>query len=84
LDSFAADLVLKDKIFVYDVAGQRIGWTNYDCKFHLHFFVDTYQTTRKDSTSKDKTTKTQIVDLQTNNYSLLVFVNKSLTKGSNI
>lgn len=28
-----ADLVLKDKIFVYDLAHQRIGWANYDCKF---------------------------------------------------
>ncbi|CDP13829.1 unnamed protein product [Coffea canephora] len=27
------DLVLKDKIVVYDLAGQRIGWANYDCKF---------------------------------------------------
>ncbi|KAG9144010.1 hypothetical protein Leryth_013893 [Lithospermum erythrorhizon] len=25
------DLVLKDKIVVYDLAGQRIGWVNYDC-----------------------------------------------------
>ncbi|XP_044482772.1 aspartic proteinase 36-like [Mangifera indica] len=25
------DLVLKDKIFVYDLAGQRIGWASYDC-----------------------------------------------------
>ncbi|XP_055836250.1 aspartic proteinase 36-like isoform X1 [Solanum dulcamara] len=25
------DLVLKDKIIVYDLAGQRIGWANYDC-----------------------------------------------------
>ncbi|GAB4856524.1 hypothetical protein Ancab_014441 [Ancistrocladus abbreviatus] len=25
------DLVLKDKIFVYDLARQRIGWANYDC-----------------------------------------------------
>jgi hypothetical protein len=25
------DLVLKDKIFVYDLVGQRIGWANYDC-----------------------------------------------------
>ena len=31
--SFHADLVLKDKIVVYDLAGQRIGWANYDCKF---------------------------------------------------
>jgi len=28
-----ADLVLKDKIIVYDLARQQIGWTNYDCKF---------------------------------------------------
>ncbi|KAF9597565.1 hypothetical protein IFM89_019883 [Coptis chinensis] len=25
------DLVLKDKIFVYDISRQRIGWVNYDC-----------------------------------------------------
>ncbi|XP_051153034.1 aspartic proteinase 36-like [Andrographis paniculata] len=25
------DLILKDKIVVYDLDGQRIGWTNYDC-----------------------------------------------------
>uniref|UniRef100_A0A0R0H3G2 Peptidase A1 domain-containing protein n=1 Tax=Glycine max TaxID=3847 RepID=A0A0R0H3G2_SOYBN len=31
------DLVLKDKIFVYDLAGQRIGWANYDCEYHLHY-----------------------------------------------
>lgn len=27
-----ADLVLKDRIVVYDLGGQRIGWANYDCK----------------------------------------------------
>ncbi|GKC39111.1 aspartic proteinase-like protein 2 [Tanacetum coccineum] len=25
------DLVLKDKIFVYDLSKKRIGWTDYDC-----------------------------------------------------
>ncbi|CAK7332091.1 unnamed protein product [Dovyalis caffra] len=25
------DLILKDKIFVYDIGNQRIGWANYDC-----------------------------------------------------
>ncbi|XP_068651956.1 aspartic proteinase 36-like isoform X2 [Aristolochia californica] len=30
------DLVLKDKIFVYDLAGQRIGWTNYDCSLSVN------------------------------------------------
>ncbi|KAG6473164.1 hypothetical protein ZIOFF_067073 [Zingiber officinale] len=29
------DLVLKDKIFVYDLANQRLGWTSYDCKFSI-------------------------------------------------
>ncbi|KAL3646818.1 hypothetical protein CASFOL_009362 [Castilleja foliolosa] len=29
------DLVLKDKIFVYDLAHQRIGWADYDCKFFV-------------------------------------------------
>ncbi|KHN38686.1 Aspartic proteinase-like protein 2 [Glycine soja] len=30
------DLVLKDKIFVYDLAGQRIGWANYDCSLPVN------------------------------------------------
>ncbi|KAI4383769.1 hypothetical protein MLD38_009571 [Melastoma candidum] len=29
--SILGDLILKDKIFVYDLAGQRLGWTSYDC-----------------------------------------------------
>ncbi|KAJ4754553.1 Eukaryotic aspartyl protease family protein [Rhynchospora pubera] len=29
--SILGDLVLKDKIFVYDLANQRIGWSDYDC-----------------------------------------------------
>uniref|UniRef100_M1AZQ0 Aspartic proteinase Asp1 n=1 Tax=Solanum tuberosum TaxID=4113 RepID=M1AZQ0_SOLTU len=29
------DLVLKDKIIVYDLARQRIGWTDYDCKYPI-------------------------------------------------
>ncbi|KAK1589048.1 hypothetical protein Q3G72_029991 [Acer saccharum] len=31
-----ADLVLKDKIFVYDLEGQRIGWTDYDCSMSVN------------------------------------------------
>lgn len=27
-----ADIVLKDKIFVYDLANMRMGWADYDCK----------------------------------------------------
>ncbi|WJX34320.1 hypothetical protein P8452_22445 [Trifolium repens] len=30
---FLADLVLKDKIVVYDLDGQRIKWADYDCSF---------------------------------------------------
>ncbi|CAN8252609.1 unnamed protein product [Cochlearia groenlandica] len=30
------DLVLKDKIFVYDLVGQRIGWANYDCSMPVN------------------------------------------------
>ncbi|GAB4833523.1 hypothetical protein Ancab_031767 [Ancistrocladus abbreviatus] len=30
------DLVLKDKIFVYDLAHQRIGWANYDCSLSVN------------------------------------------------
>lgn len=33
--SLFADLVLKDKIVVYDLAHQRLGWANYDCKCTL-------------------------------------------------
>ncbi|KAE9589149.1 putative nepenthesin [Lupinus albus] len=33
------DVILKDKIFVYDLNGQRIGWTNYNCKFHLSYIT---------------------------------------------
>ncbi|EFH54574.1 predicted protein, partial [Arabidopsis lyrata subsp. lyrata] len=36
--SFAAELVLKDKVFVYDLVGQRIGWTNAnsDCSMSVN------------------------------------------------
>ncbi|KAJ0963134.1 hypothetical protein J5N97_028256 [Dioscorea zingiberensis] len=30
------DLVLKDKIFVYDLANQRVGWKNYDCSLSVN------------------------------------------------
>ncbi|RVX20222.1 Aspartic proteinase-like protein 2 [Vitis vinifera] len=39
------DLVLKDKIFVYDLAGQRIGWANYDCSMSVN--VSTRSSTGK-------------------------------------
>ncbi|XP_027345943.1 aspartic proteinase-like protein 2 [Abrus precatorius] len=35
------DLVLKDKIFVYDLAGQRIGWANYDCSLPVNVSAST-------------------------------------------
>ncbi|KAL2509146.1 Eukaryotic aspartyl protease family protein [Forsythia ovata] len=30
------DLVLKDKIFIYDLVRQRIGWTDYDCSLAVN------------------------------------------------
>ncbi|XP_041991560.1 aspartic proteinase 36 [Salvia splendens] len=35
------DLVLKDKIVVYDIAGQRIGWANYDCSSSVNVSTTT-------------------------------------------
>ncbi|KAB1221213.1 Aspartic proteinase-like protein 2 [Morella rubra] len=33
------DLVLKDKIFVYDLSRQRLGWANYDCSLSVNVSV---------------------------------------------
>lgn len=33
------DLVLKDKIIVYDLAGQRIGWASYDCSSSVNVSI---------------------------------------------
>ncbi|XP_062115694.1 aspartic proteinase 36-like isoform X2 [Humulus lupulus] len=35
------DLVLKDKIVVYDLANQRIGWTDYDCSMPVDVSTNT-------------------------------------------
>ncbi|KAE9619634.1 putative nepenthesin [Lupinus albus] len=35
------DLVLKDKILVYDLARQRIGWADYDCSLAVNVSVTT-------------------------------------------
>jgi hypothetical protein len=35
------DLVLKDKIFVYDIAHQRIGWADYDCSLSVNVSLTT-------------------------------------------
>ncbi|OVA17904.1 Peptidase A1 [Macleaya cordata] len=34
--SILGELVLKDKIFVYDLARQRLGWANYDCSMSVN------------------------------------------------
>ncbi|CAI9274447.1 unnamed protein product [Lactuca saligna] len=33
------DIVLKDKIFVYDLSKKRIGWTDYDCSSDVNVFI---------------------------------------------
>ncbi|XP_062114895.1 aspartic proteinase 36-like [Humulus lupulus] len=35
------DLVLKDRIVVYDLAGQRIGWADYDCSMSVNVSANT-------------------------------------------
>uniref|UniRef100_A0A803M6B2 Peptidase A1 domain-containing protein n=1 Tax=Chenopodium quinoa TaxID=63459 RepID=A0A803M6B2_CHEQI len=35
------DLVLKDKIVVYDLANQRVGWVNYDCSQSVNVSTST-------------------------------------------
>lgn len=35
------DLVLKNKIIVYDLAAQRIGWANYDCSLSVNVSTST-------------------------------------------
>ncbi|CAO2813227.1 unnamed protein product [Amaranthus hypochondriacus] len=35
------DLVLKDKVVVYDLANQRIGWVNYDCSQSVNVSTST-------------------------------------------
>ncbi|XP_044473964.1 aspartic proteinase 36-like isoform X5 [Mangifera indica] len=37
--SILGDLVLKDKIFVYDLAQQRLGWANYDCSLSVNVSI---------------------------------------------
>lgn len=37
--SILGDLVLKDKIVVYDLARQRIGWANYDCSLSVNVSI---------------------------------------------
>ncbi|KAJ0089007.1 hypothetical protein Patl1_32300 [Pistacia atlantica] len=37
--SILGDLVLKDKIFVYDLARQRVGWANYDCSTSVNVSI---------------------------------------------
>lgn len=34
------DLVLKDKVFVYDLENQRIGWTSFDCSSTVNVSTD--------------------------------------------
>ncbi|KAK9058819.1 hypothetical protein SSX86_023662 [Deinandra increscens subsp. villosa] len=36
------DLVLKDKIFVYDLSRNRIGWTDYDCSADVNVSIKSY------------------------------------------
>ncbi|XP_017253489.1 aspartic proteinase 36 isoform X1 [Daucus carota subsp. sativus] len=41
------DLVLKDKIVVYDLGGQRIGWADYDCSLSVNVSTTSSSGTRE-------------------------------------
>ena len=36
---FDADLVLSNKLFVYDLEKKTLGWTQYDCEYSYSKFV---------------------------------------------
>ncbi|KAI7724553.1 hypothetical protein M8C21_003315 [Ambrosia artemisiifolia] len=36
------DIVLKDKIFVYDLSRNRMGWTDYDCSAEVNVSIKSY------------------------------------------
>lgn len=45
--------MLKDKIVVYDLAGQRIGWANYDCKLQILVFFSLIAHIEKNNNKKN-------------------------------
>ncbi|GLT93478.1 hypothetical protein SLE2022_112700 [Rubroshorea leprosula] len=59
------DIVLKDKIFVYDLAHQRIGWTNYDCSSSVNVSI---------TTSKDEFINPGQLSLSTSSQDMLLKV----------
>ncbi|KAL3530462.1 hypothetical protein ACH5RR_009784 [Cinchona calisaya] len=56
------NLVLKDEIVVYDFAGQRIGWANYDFKFL--FVLEHLSTCSFDLICRGKAEKTMVINLE--------------------
>ncbi|KAG8376638.1 hypothetical protein BUALT_Bualt09G0084300 [Buddleja alternifolia] len=58
------DLVLKDKIFVYDLAHQRIGWADYDCSLSVNVSV---------TSSKDKFVNAGELSVTSSSSSYLLF-----------
>lgn len=70
------DLVLKDKIFVYDLAHQRIGWADYDCSLSVNVSItsgkDEYVNAGQLSVSRSSSTG-EIFKTMRKYYSLLLF-----------
>ncbi|KAJ0476661.1 putative nepenthesin [Helianthus annuus] len=63
--SILGDLVLKDKIFVYDLSKKRIGWTDYDCSNDVNVSItsskDEYRYAGELSESSSSRTTTSVV-----------------------
>ncbi|KAF4347109.1 hypothetical protein G4B88_025152 [Cannabis sativa] len=60
------DLVLKDRIVVYDLGGQRIGWADYDCSMTVNVSANSSSGTEK----KDTNTLSYMANTRMNNSQL--------------
>ncbi|GFP90800.1 aspartic proteinase-like protein 2 [Phtheirospermum japonicum] len=70
------DLVLKDKIFVYDLAHQRIGWADYDCSLSVNVSLtsgrDEYVNAGQLSIGRSSSTSELFITMH-KNYNALLF-----------
>ncbi|XP_030494188.2 aspartic proteinase 36 [Cannabis sativa] len=51
------DLVLKDKLVVYDLANQRIGWTDYNCSLPVNVSTNSSELVKEEAPNSNNTFK---------------------------